>query len=91
MAQTNINIRIDENLKKQFDSLCSELGLTMSTAINIFAKAFVRYKGMPFDVNLNVPNAETLQAIDDVNNHRNLIGPFNSTEELMKSLLDEEE
>ncbi len=90
MAQTNINIRIDENLKKQFDFLCNELGLTMSTAINIFAKAFVRYKGMPFDVNLKVPNAETLQAIDDVNNHRNLYGSYDKVEEAIKAMLDEE-
>ena len=33
MAQTNINIRMDENLKKQFDSFCSEVGMSMSTAL----------------------------------------------------------
>ena len=38
MAQTNINIRMDENLKQQFDWLCSELGLNMTTAINIFSE-----------------------------------------------------
>ena len=38
MPQSNLCIRMDENLKKQFDHLCDELGLTMSTAINIFVK-----------------------------------------------------
>ena len=38
MAQTNLNVRIDENLKKQFDAFCDELGLSMSVAINIFVK-----------------------------------------------------
>ncbi|MBR0204557.1 MAG: hypothetical protein IJQ56_09350 [Synergistaceae bacterium] len=37
------------------------------------------------------PNEETLQAIDDVNNRRNLIGPFNSAEEMMKAVLEGED
>jgi len=52
MAQTNINIRMDENLKKQFDGLCSELGLNMSTAFNIFAKTVVRQQKIPFEIAL---------------------------------------
>ena len=48
MAQTNVNIRMEENLKKQFDNLCNELGLTMTSAINIFAKTMVRQRGIPF-------------------------------------------
>ena len=86
MAQTNVNIRMEENLKKQFDNLCNELGLTMTTAINIFAKTMVRQKGMPFEISLHIPNEETLQAIDDVNNERNLSGPFHSVAELMEDL-----
>lgn len=66
MAQTNVNIRMDEDLKKQFDHLCSELGLNMSTAFNIFAKAMVRKQGIPFEVSLDTPNAETLSAMAEV-------------------------
>ncbi len=86
MAQTNVNIRMEENLKKQFDALCNELGLTMTTAINIFAKTMVRQRGIPFEVSLSIPNEETLQAIDDVNNERNLSRHFHSVEELMEDL-----
>ena len=43
MPQSNLCIRMDENLKKQFDHLCDELGLTMSTAINIFVKKFMEF------------------------------------------------
>lgn len=86
MAQTNINIRMDEKLKRDFDALCGDLGLTMTVAFTVFAKRMVREKGIPFDVSMHVPNAETLAAIDDVNNHRNLRGPFNSVEELMADL-----
>jgi len=86
MAQTNVNIRMEENLKKQFDALCNELGLTMTTAINIFAKTMVRQRGIPFEVSLSIPNEETLQAIDDVDNERNLSRHFHSVEELMEDL-----
>ncbi len=86
MAQTNINIRMDENLKKQFDHLCGELGMNMTTAFNIFAKAMVRQNGIPFEVSLDIPNAETLAAIDDINHGRNLSKRFHSVEELMEDL-----
>lgn len=56
MAQTNVNIRMDETLKQQFDGLCNELGLNMSTAFNIFAKTMVRQQKIPFEISLNIPD-----------------------------------
>ncbi|MBU4540757.1 MAG: type II toxin-antitoxin system RelB/DinJ family antitoxin [Firmicutes bacterium] len=53
MAQTNINIRMDEELKKNFDMICTELGLNMTAAINVFARAVVRKHGIPFDLTIN--------------------------------------
>jgi DNA-damage-inducible protein J len=50
MAQTNINIRMDKDLKTQFESFCSEVGLTMSVAFNIFAKTVVKQKRIPFEI-----------------------------------------
>ena len=41
MAQTNINIRMDEDLKKQFDAFCSDIGMNMTTAFCVFAKTAV--------------------------------------------------
>ena len=66
MAQTNVNIRMDENLKRDFDRLCRELGLTMTTAFTVFAKAAVRQQGIPFEITRNVPNADTIAAIKEV-------------------------
>ncbi len=86
MAQTNINIRMDENLKQQFDRLCNELGLNMTTAFTIFAKTVVRQQRIPFEISLDTPNSETLAAIDDVNNNRNLSKSFHSVAELMEDL-----
>lgn len=50
MAQTSLNIRMDENLKKQFDSLCEEIGMSMTTAVCIFAKKAVRERRIPFEL-----------------------------------------
>ena len=71
MAQTNINIRMDENLKKQFELFCNELGLTMTTAFNIFAKTVVRQQKIPFELSLNTNNIETLEAIEEVKQLKN--------------------
>lgn len=53
MAQTLINFRIDETTKKQLEQICNELGITMSTAFNIFAKKMIREKRIPFDVSID--------------------------------------
>jgi len=86
MAQTNINIRMDEVLKQDFDRMCGELGINMTSAFNIFARTVVRQQGIPFPVALETPNAETLAAIEDVNKRRNMRGPFGSVRDLMEDL-----
>ena len=50
MPQTTLNVRIDADLKKQFDLLCSDIGMNMSTAISIFAKKAVRERRIPFEL-----------------------------------------
>lgn len=50
MAQATFSIRMDETLKKQFDSLCSDFGMNATTAFNIFAKAVVRERKIPFEI-----------------------------------------
>jgi DNA-damage-inducible protein J len=50
MAQTNINIRMDEDLKKEAESLFSDLGLNMTTAVNIFVRQSLRQGGIPFEI-----------------------------------------
>lgn len=47
---SNITFRIDTNVKQQMSAICKELGMSTSTAFNLFANAFVRAKGMPFPV-----------------------------------------
>ena len=50
MAQSTFSIRMDETLKKQFDSLCAEFGMNATTAFNVFAKTVVREKKIPFEI-----------------------------------------
>ncbi|NLG33611.1 MAG: type II toxin-antitoxin system RelB/DinJ family antitoxin [Syntrophomonadaceae bacterium] len=83
---TNVNIRVDEELKRRSEAIFSELGLNMSSAMNIFLRYCVRYGGIPFDLRIEKPNAETLAAIDDVNNNRNMSQTFDSVRTLMEDL-----
>lgn len=53
MAQTSINIRIDEELKKNLEETCKELGLNITTAFTIFAKKMSREKRIPFEVSID--------------------------------------
>ena len=53
MAQTTVSIRMDDTLKKDFDSICNELGLTMSTAVIMLAKKMAREKRLPFEVSID--------------------------------------
>ncbi len=50
MAQINVNIRMDEHLKKQFEVFCSEIGMNMTTAFCVFAKTAVRQNRIPFEI-----------------------------------------
>ena len=52
---TNMTFRINSDVKKQMAAICSQLGMTTSTAFNLFANAFVRTKGMPFSVTIQEP------------------------------------
>ena len=50
MAQATFSVRMDETLKKQFDGLCQDFGMNASTAINVFARAVVRQRRIPFEI-----------------------------------------
>lgn len=66
MAQTLVNIRMDENVKKNMERLCDELGITISAAFNIFARKMIRENGIPFDVSVDPFFSEkNMQAIDE--------------------------
>ena len=60
---TNISIRMDSDLKARAEHLFSELGMSISTAFNIFVRQSLREGRIPFAISLNQPNQETLAAL----------------------------
>ena len=86
MAQTLVNFRIDEETKKEMEKVCDELGMTVTTALNIFIKKMTREKRIPFDVSLETPNDITLKAIAQADAEEDVYGPFSSVSELMEEL-----
>ena len=50
MAQTAMTVRMDNQQKAQFDKLCEQFGMSANTAINIFVKAVIRSKSIPFSI-----------------------------------------
>lgn len=83
---TNVNIRMDKELKKQFEAFCNDVGMSMTTAFTIFAKKAVREYRIPFEISAEMPNAETRKALDDAKKGIGLSKAYNSVEELMEAL-----
>lgn len=65
MATTNLNIRTDKDIKEQADLIFAELGLNMTTAVNMFLRTTIREHGIPFALKLDVPNELTAAAIEE--------------------------
>lgn len=65
MATTNLNIRTDQTTKDSAEKIFHELGLNMTTAVNLFLKAVIREHGIPFDLKPEVPNETTAAAIEE--------------------------
>ena len=63
MSTTNLNIRTDKDIKDQAETIYNELGINMTTAINMFLRATIRECGIPFELKLEVPNDITSSAI----------------------------
>lgn len=91
MSTKNITIRMEEDLKEASEKLFKALGFNMSTAITAFVKQAVREQRIPFNLTLNVPNIETLDAI--LESERLLedskTARFTSMDDLIKDLEDD--
>ena len=62
MAQTAMTVRMDNQQKAQFDKLCEQFGMSANTAINIFVKAVIRSKSIPFSIQAKEEDDEELTA-----------------------------
>ncbi|MDG7979323.1 type II toxin-antitoxin system RelB/DinJ family antitoxin [Streptococcus pneumoniae] len=85
MSKMSISIRLDSEVKEQAQQVFSNLGMDMTTAINIFLRQAIQYQGLPFDVRLD-ENRKLLQALTDLDQNRNMSQSFESVSELMEDL-----
>ena len=91
MATTNINVRVDANLKQSAEALFADLGLNKSTAITMVLKSAVNHDGIPFEVKRISPNAETKAALaeyDQMKLHPENYKRYDSFDDLMNEVLN---
>ncbi|MGM9774497.1 MAG: type II toxin-antitoxin system RelB/DinJ family antitoxin [Candidatus Egerieousia sp.] len=70
MGQSSISIRVDDALKKNFDSLCEQVGLTTTAAFTVFMKAAVRERRIPFELKADTHEATKAKALASFYNMR---------------------
>lgn len=84
MAKVSTNISIDADTKKQAQKMLADMGLDLSTAVNIFLRQVIEERAIPFIIR-KVQNNDTIAAIENVNNGVNLSREFHSVAELMEN------
>ena len=85
-----MSIRTEKEIKDQADQIFNEVGLNMTSAINIFLRAAIREKGLPFALKLDVPNEVTVAAIEEgksIASDNSVKGYFNMDD--LKAALEE--
>lgn len=70
MAKVSTSISIDSEVREKVLPILNELGLDLSTAVGMFLRQTILNQGIPFDVTLNVPNAETQAALREFQDMR---------------------
>ena len=86
---TNLTIRLDSDLKKDCEALYAELGMSLSTAINVFLRQSLRKGGLPFDARLDdQPNRTTIVAMLEAERIAKdpTVKRYNDLDELFKDL-----
>lgn len=92
MTTTNINVRVDTELKRSAEELFADLGLNMSSAITMFLRSAVNHDGIPFEVKRTTPNAETRAALaeyEEMKKNPERYKRYSSFEELMDEVLED--
>ncbi len=87
--KTVLNVKTDVNVKKEAQKIAKDIGLPLSTVVNAYLKEFIRERSVRFSVEpqLRPEVTKTLkQTSKDYKTHKNIIGPLDNTENLMKSL-----
>ena len=85
MSKTSMSIRLDSEVKEQAQQVFNNLGMDMTTAINIFLRQAIQYQGLPFDVRLD-ESRKLLEVLTDLGQNRNMSQSFESVSDLMEDL-----
>lgn len=85
MSKTSMSIRLDSEVKEQAQQVFNNLGMDMTTAINIFLRQAIQYQGLPFDVRLD-ESRNSLEVLTDLDQNRNMSQSFESISDLMEDL-----
>ena len=87
-ATTNFSVRMDSDIKRQCENLYSELGMNLTTAINVFLRQSLRVGGFPFEVKLEQPNKETIAAMLEAERiaHDTGVKHYSDVEEALQEL-----
>lgn len=88
MSTTTINI--DDTTKKEAQELFKDLGMNLTTAINIFLKQAIKERGLPFRVVQTRYKDEVYQAMKDAEQGKNLSKGYNDVEEMFEDILRDE-
>ena len=85
---TNFSVRMDSDIKKQCEALYNELGINLTTAINVFLRQSIRVGGFPFDVRMEQPNKETVLAMLEAESiaRDSSVKRYSDVEEALKEL-----
>lgn len=85
---TNFSVRMDSDIKRQCENLFGELGMNLTTAINVFLRQSLRVGGFPFDVKLDQPNRDTIAAMLEAERiaHDPSIKHYSDVEEALQEL-----
>lgn len=87
---TTVSIRMNAELKQQFESFCNDMGLTMTAAMNLFARKTVREYRIPFEIGGERPNADTLEAmheVEDMKKHPERYKGYTDVDVMFKEIL----
>ncbi|MBO4604821.1 MAG: type II toxin-antitoxin system RelB/DinJ family antitoxin [Clostridiales bacterium] len=85
-VKENMTLRMDPELKTEASALFESLGLNLSVATAMFYRQALRCNGIPFTIIADEPNRQTQIVIEKAERGEDLIGPFDSTDDLLRSL-----
>lgn len=87
MAKTDtLHIRIEPSVKQKAEKTLNDLGLSITEAINVFLNQVILNDGIPFEIKKPKFNNETIQAMEDTKNNKNLSKTFDTVNEMFEEL-----